>query len=183
MALELGPCQVAFGTAGSETDLGKTLGGVTIKIADDSVDLKSDQYGSSPEDTIITGTTVEVELSLAELGLATIATALGQEVLGATPSVVPGENKVGTSMLAVSQQLVLTKYVSGVPSTALTDVITFPAAAIMSNVELPYDGENQRVLRITLKCFPKSVSANWGTASPNAKVVSYYFGDETVTNA
>jgi len=178
MALELGPCEVAFGAAGSEADLGKTFGGVTVRISDDSVDLKSDQYGSSAEDTVITGTTVEVELALAELDLATMAIALNQTQAG---DALPGENKVGTSLLNIAQQLKLTKYSGGAVSTADGDRIIFPAAAPMSNVELSYDAENQRVMRLTFKCFPKEVTANWGATSSSAKTVLYYFGDETAT--
>jgi hypothetical protein len=179
MALELGPCQVAYGTSGSETDLGKTFGGVTVRISDDSVDLKSDQFGTSAEDTVITGTNVEVELALAELDLATMATALGQTLAG---DAVPGENKVGTSLLAESQSLKLTKYVGGTVSTDAADEITFPAAAPISNVELTYDAENQRVMRLTFKCFPAAVTANWGAGTTSEKTVYYYFGDETATS-
>ena len=177
MALELGPCQVEY----NSVDLGKTFGGVTVRISDDSVDLKSDQSGTSAEDTVITGTNVEVELSLAELDLDTIAVALGQTATG-TDGAVPGENKVGTSLLANAQELVLTKYVDGAVSTDAVDKITFPAAAAVSNVELSYDAENQRVMRLTFKCFPATVNANWGTGSAVDKVVRYYFGDETTTS-
>ena len=182
MALELGPCQVKYGDSGSETDLGKTMGGVTVRINDDSVDLRSDQFGSSAEDTVITGTNVEVELALAELDFDTIATALGQTAFGTTPSGVPGENKVGTQLLAIAKSLVLTKYSGGIPSTEAVDTITFPAAAPVSNVELSYDSENQRVMRVTFKCFPATVNANWGTGAAVDKTVYYYFGDNTVTS-
>jgi len=183
MALELGPCQVKFGTAGSEVDLGKTHGGVTVKITDDSIDLKSDQYGSSPEDTIITGTTIEVETALAEVTFDELAIALNQTKFGTLlTGGIPGENNVGTSMLTNAQSLVLVKYVDGAPSTDDTDLITFPAACPVSDVELSYDADNQRVLKLTFKCFPATVSANWGTSSSVDKVVTYYFGDNSVTS-
>ena len=182
MALELGPCQVKFGTAGSEADLGKTHGGITIKIVDDSIDLKSDQYGSSPEDTIITGTTVEVELSLAEITFDELAIALNQTKFGTLlTGGITGENNVGTSMLDAAKSLKLIKYSAGSPSEALTDVIIFPAAAPVSDVELTYDSENQRVLKLTFKCFPAVVNAYWGTAALNDKTVTYYFGNSALT--
>jgi len=181
MALELGPCGVFYGTAGSEVDLGKTHGGVTIRMSDDRVDLKSDQYGTGPEDTVITGTAVEVEMALAEVTFDELAIALNQTKFGtALTGGIPGENNVGTSMLANAQQLLLKKYVDGGVSTDKTTWITFPAACPVSDVELTYDAENQRVLKLVYKCFPVSVTAKWGTSSDNAKIVSYYFGDETV---
>lgn len=183
MALELGPCSVKFGTLGSEVDLGKTFGGVVVKMSDDSVDLKSDQYGSSAEDTVITGTTCEVELSLAELDFDTIATALNQDIFGATnaPKGVLGENKVGLSLLSVANALKITKYVGGAESTSAADTITFPKAAAVANVELQYDAENQRVMKLTFKCFPGAVTGNWGSTGTSSKTLLYWFGDKAAT--
>jgi len=183
MSLELGPCGVFFGTAGSEVDLGKTHGGVTVRITDDRTDLKSDQFGTSAEDTVITGTLVEVEMSLAEVTFDELAIALNQTKFGSLlTGGVPGENNVGTSMLDNAEQLVLKKYVDGAISADEINWVTFPAACPVSDVELTYDAENQRVLKLVFKCFPTTVSANWGTSSANNKVVTYYFGDETVTS-
>ncbi len=178
MALELGACQVKYGTSGSEVDLGKTLGGVVVKISEEGVDLKSDQYGSSPEDTVLTGGVCEVDVPMAEVGFDALSIVLQQDLIGAASGVI-GENNVGTSLLTNSKSLILVKYVDGAPSTALTDVVHFPAAGVMPNAEITYDAENQRVVNTTFKCFPKVVNANWGTASPNDKTVRFWFGDET----
>lgn len=183
MALELGPCEVKFGPAGSEVSLGKTQGGVTLRISDDSVDLKSDQYGTAAEDTIITGTNVEVECSFAEISFALIAQILNQSTFGsATTGGVLGENNVGTSLKAAAQSLVLTKYVNGIPSTNPVDTITCPLAAPIGKLELAFDADNQRVLPATFKCFPKAVTAKWGTAGDLVKTVSFYFGNAAATS-
>lgn len=181
MSLELGPCSVAFGTAGSETSLGKTHGGVTVRMSDDAVDLKSDQNGTAAEDTVITGTTVEVELSLAEITMARLATALGQTSFGSDTGV-PGENKVGYAMSDHTQSLLLKKYVDGAESSNAADQIRFPAACPQSDIELSYDAENQRVLKVKFKCFSSTVNANWGSGSASDKTVFYIFGDETATS-
>jgi len=187
MALELGPCSVAFGVKGSEVSLGKTHGGVSVSIVDDSVDLKSDQYGSSPEDTIITGTTVGVELALAEITLDRLATALNQtgaahETAGTPGDTIatPGENNVGTSMLDNAGSLLLKKYVDGAASVATADQIRFPAACPVADVALSYDAENQRILKLKFTCFPKLITDYWGTDTADVvKTVSYIFGDES----
>lgn len=176
MALELGPCKVEF----NSVDLGKTQGGVKLTIQDSSVDLKSDQYGSAAEDTIITGTEVMVECSFAEIDFDLLSTVLHQNLIGASSGVI-GENNVGTSLLTNAQELILTKYVDGAASTAATDRVVCPAAAPVGNIELTYDAENQRVANVTFKCFPATVNANWGTAAAIDKTVTYYFGDETAT--
>jgi hypothetical protein len=182
MALELGACKVYFGTSGAEVDLGKTNGGVTVRIADTSADLKSDQNGESPEDTVITGTTVEVELQLAEMDLSKLNSILQSQNASPNDDFVAGENRVGTSLLAIAKSLLLKKFVNGVESTDVANHITFPKAAPISNVELKYDGTNQRVVACVFKCFPATVSANWGTATAIEKTVTYYFGDNTVTS-
>lgn len=174
MALELGPCKVEF----NSVDFGKTLGGVVIRFKDDYVDLKSDQYGTAPEDTIITGNYADVEVPLAELDFAKIAVALNQSVFGSSAGVA-GENNVGTSLKTSGAALVLTKYVNGAPSTNAADKITFPLASCVTDAEMTYDAANQRVMKAMFKAYYTTVNANWGTGTPGDKTVLYYFGDET----
>ena len=180
MALELGPAQIKWGETGSEEDLGKTLGGVVLRISESSVDLQSDQYGEAPEDTVLTGTTVEVECPFAEVGHELLAKILLQDSFGTNPSFA-GENNTGTSLKSNGKSLLVTKYVNGAPSTDAEDVIHFPCAAPVPNIELSYNASNQRVATAVFKCFPISVNAEWGGASASDKVVSYWFGDETQT--
>jgi len=182
MALELGPCDVLYGTAGSEVSLGKTNGGVSLTIKDDSVDLVSDQNGSSAEDTIITGTTVEVSMALAEITMEKLNQILQPNVAVPSDNFAAGENKVGLSLLANSKSLLLKKYVNGAVSELPENWVTFPAAAPVGDVEMSYDASNQRVLNATFKCFPKDVTANWDSSSPTTKNVAYFFGDETQTS-
>lgn len=177
MALELGPCQVVF----DSEDIGKTLGGVIAKFSDDTQDLKSDQYGSSAEDTIITGSNAEIEVPLAEIDFSKIAFALNKTVFG-TNAGVAGTNSVGTSLKAKGKELILKKYVDGAPSTDEADWITFPLAAPKSDVELSFNAEDQRVLKVTFKAFPSAVTANWGAATTSAQTVLYFFGDSAATS-
>lgn len=170
MALELGPCEVQY----DSVDLGKTHGGVTVSIKDDATDLVSDQYGTSPEDTVITGTSVEVTMALAEIDFTTLAAILQPQAATTSADAVAGENKVGTALLALAKELVLTKYVNGIPSVDPNDTITFPAAAPVGDVEVTYDANSQRVLNATFKCFPGTV---------NSKTCWYYFGDPAATFA
>lgn len=160
------------------TDLGKTNGGVTLRISDESVDLKSDQYGTAPEDTIITGTICEVDANFAEIGFDLLAKVLHQTVIGLDSGVI-GENNVGTSLLADDKELQLIKYVNGIPSALLIDRMTLPLASPIGKLELAFDADNQRVLPTTFKCFPKAITAKWGTAGDLTKTVTYFFGDET----
>jgi len=175
MALELGPCEVKF----NSIDLGKTNGGVKVSIKDDSVDLVSDQYGSSAEDTVITGTAVEVTMALADVDFDTLesilqpATRVGGTNQTAT-GVMVGYNKVGSGLKALGYTLELTKYINGAVSPSADDILTFPVAAPIGDVELSFDASNQRVANVTFKCFPGTV---------NSVECLYYFGDDTATLA
>lgn len=60
--LDIGPCQVIFGT----TDIGSTLGNCTVKFKYDKKELKADQFGSSILDMAITGMECTVETEFAE---------------------------------------------------------------------------------------------------------------------
>ncbi len=170
MALELGPCDVSYNSVA----LGKTHGGVTVTIKDDSTDLMSDQFGTSPEDTIITGTIVEVKLALAEITFAKLVSILQPQEALTSADAMTGKNKVGTALLALAQELRLTKYVDGAVSALPIHDIIFPKAAPVGDVELSYDANNQRVLNATFKCF-------FGTVNSNE--VLYYFGDEAAVFA
>lgn len=171
MALELGPCAVEW----NGTALGKTNGGVTVTISDDSVDLVSDQYGSAAEETVITGTTVEVSMALAEVdndkleSVLQPATAVGGTNTTAT-GVLVGYNKTSLALSQYGGALKLSKYVGGSASALEADQLHFPSAAPIGDVELSFDANNQRVANVTFKCFPGTVN--------NVECL-YYFGDET----
>jgi len=167
MALELGPCQVLFGTAGSEADLGKTQGGVRITFSEDVADLLSDQYGTQPEDQVITGHSADIAMPLAEYSITNLALALNQtkKQLGAQEGF-KGSSLVGTNLSTKGQSLLLKKYVSGVVSTDENDFIRFPVAAPTGSFEIPFDGSNQRIIEVTFKAFPDSND------------VLYFIGDE-----
>jgi len=173
MALELGPCQVLFGTAGSETDLGKTQGGVTVSFNTSVADLLSDQFGTAPEDQAITGQGATVTVPLAEYSVENLAIALNQTALDyGGDKGIKGSLLTGTFLKsAKAQSLLIKKYVNGVPSTDEDDWIRFPSAAPTGTFDIPYDAATQRVIEVTF------------TAYPDSNDVLYYIGDETAAES
>lgn len=153
--LELGPCQVKFGTDGSETDLGLTEGGVEIEFATQTVDLMSDQTGQAPQDRVIVGQTVMIRVPLAEITMDNWATALNQTKKHYSGSVgVPGANLVGTSLLnSKAQSLVLIKYVDGSASTDSEDYFKFAKAAPTGNFTVSFSRDGQRVMTVEFVAF------------------------------
>ena len=168
MSLELGPCAVYFGTKDSEVDLGRTEGGVVVTFATDVVDLMSDQYGTAPEDQVVSGQKATIVCPLADITLANLAIALNQDVKSIdADSGIAGANIVGTKLSTKAQSLLLKKYVDGAASLDSQDWLRFPEAAPQGNFDYSFTKDGQRIISLTLTAFPDD--SNY----------LYYLGDET----
>jgi len=161
--LDLGPCEVSFGTEGAEADLGKTEGGVEIAFVTDVADLASDQYGTSPEDQVIVGQGATITVPLAEYTLENLAIALNQTLVG---DGIDGANLVGTKLSTKAQSLLIKKYVDGVVSTDEDDWMRFPSAAPQGSPTIRFSKSDQRIIEVVFTAFPD--------ASDNL----YYIGEE-----
>ncbi len=166
--MDLGPCAVYFGTEGAEADLGRTQGGVRVAFITDVADLLSDQWGTQPEDGMITGQGARITVPLAEYTLDNIALALNQTVYGG--GLIGGERIVGTKMSSKAKSLLLKKYVNGIVSTDAEDWMRFPNAAPEGNPEILFDGSTQRIVEIVFIAYPEATSEDL-----------YYIGDETLS--
>ena len=165
--LELGPCEVKFGTNNSEVSLGKTQGGVVVNFSQDAADLMSDQYGTGPEDQVITGHGATIVVPMAQYDAANLAIALNQTKtsLGDQEGV-KGSSLVGTKRSSKGQSLLLTKYEDGIVSIEENDRIRFPNCAPDGNFSVNFSVSDQRVLEVTF------------VAMPDANDVLYFLGDE-----
>lgn len=165
--LDLGPCQVLFGTAESEADLGKTQGGVRVAFSTDVADLLSDQHGSQPEDQVLTGQGAEITCPFADYTIDNLAIALNMTKLGLAGDYgFKGTTLVGTKLSAKGQSLLLKKYVDGIVSTDEDDWIRFPLAAPSGSFEVTFDGSTQRIIETVFRAFP------------DVSGVLYFIGDE-----
>lgn len=170
--LDLGPCRVYYGThAGdAESDLGKTQGGVRVAFAEDTADLLSDQWGSQPEDQVITGNGVEIIVPLADYTLDSLEIALSQTELHiGADSGISGERLVGTKKgtPTTGKSLLLKKYVDGEISEDTQNWMRFPVAAPIGNFEVMFDAASQRIIEVTFRAYPDD----------NDRL--YFIGDET----
>ncbi len=168
--LELSPCQVNLGTAGSEADLGRTEGGVRVAFSTDVADLMSDQWGTQPEDQIITGQGCRVTVPLAEYTIDNLAIALNQTVIGTGGhELIEGDRLVGTKMSIQAQSLLLKEYLNGVVSANEDNWMRFPVAAPVGNPEILFSKTDQRIIEVEFVCFP------------DANDILYYIGNESAS--
>lgn len=155
---QLGPCEIIDNTSGRS--LGKTQGGVSLKIEETTVTLHTDQDGETPVDEVITGTTATLEANLAEITLENLAFMLKTNV--ASNQVKIGPN-VGTSLFTNARELCIVPYVQGVPTTDIRDKILIPKAGIKATPNMNYNSKDQRVIAFTATGFPdSSLSGNPG---------------------
>ncbi len=165
--LELGPCQVLFGVEDAEADLGRTEGGVTVDWSTDLADLMSDQYGTRPEDQVITGTGVIITVPLAEQTFVNLGIALNQDV-SAGGGLIEGVSLVGTKLSTFAQSLLLKKYVDGSVSANKDDWVRFPYAAPQGNFQTIYNKDGQRIIEVVFIAFRDPTTNDL-----------YYIGDES----
>lgn len=165
MGFELGPCQILYGNVGDAmnnmTDLGKTFGGVTLSIEETKQLIKSDQAGETPEDEFVTGRTVKITASLADISLNSFSiitkTAVGGTGNNAYVSVGSG---AGTSLMTNAKKFLLKPYENGAPSNNALRYITLYKGGITSAMETVYDSATQRVLKFEVVGYPYSNANN-----------------------
>lgn len=171
MGFELGPCQILYGNVGDAanncTDLGKTYGGVTLSIEETKQQLKSDQSGESPEDEYITGRTVKIAASLADISLNAFAMIFKTTVANNCVNVNTG---VGTSLISNAKKFILKPYDNGTVTSNAARFITVYKGGISSAVEAVYDASTQRVLKFEVVGYPYNNANNAIIAFGNTSV-------------
>lgn len=162
MGFELGPCQILYGNVGTInnnlTDLGKTFGGVTLSIEETKQLIKSDQSGETPEDEYITGRTVKITASLADISLNSFATIFKGTVTG--NNYVQVDAGAGTSLMTNAKKFLLKPYENGSPTSNVLRYITVYKGGISSAMEAVYDATTQRVLKFEVVGYPYNNANN-----------------------
>lgn len=171
MSLDLGPCAVYFDLEDGYVlgdSLGKTQGGVKVTFSQTYADLLSDQYGTEPEDQVITGHGALITIPMADYTLANWATALNQKAANIDLVYgIKGDSVVGTKLSGYAHLLTLKKYINGEVSTDEEDWIRFPKAAPTGSPEVTFDGATQRIITSEFRAFP------------DTNGVLYYIGNKT----
>ena len=155
---DLGPCQVLW----NSIDLGPTHGGVTFKEDQHHVDIKEDGHGDTPVDAVTTGKITSVEANFTRSSL----TQLEAMIESATKSLSPGNlkvvNSVGNAMFADAKELILKPLVDNVASAVTTEWLHVHRTYPLGAPEFKFDHAGQRVIKVTFKVFPDTVTGQVG---------------------
>ena len=148
---DLGPCQITF----NSVDLGKTKGGVIFRDSMDQVAVSEDQAGTTPVDHILTGRKISVEVLMSRSTLAQLTKVIpGASSMGSYAVI---KNQAGIARASTAQQLILAPLVNGVAS---TERLTIFKASPVTEIELQFDNENQRVYKVTFNVYPDADNGN-----------------------
>lgn len=141
------------------SDLGKTFGGVTLTVSENSQQIKTDQDGDSPVDESITGTVVTVDANLADISLSNFAMTHKTTVQGSTGSQrVEVKPNVGSSLMDSAKKLIIVPYAGATVSDDDEKLVTLPKAGIKSAEQLQYDSSNQRVIKVQFVGYPDTAN-------------------------
>jgi len=148
--MELTPMQVKFKATGAltYTDLGGTLGNVTIETKYEKAEMKADQLGTAPIDRRVKGVIVTVTTELAEvLNMETVNTVFPvARIAGTTTKTLHFESKVGEGDLSKAGSLIL--HPLSLASSDATADYTFPLAVSSEESSITYGPDNQARLKI-----------------------------------
>ena len=148
---DLGPCQVTY----NSVDLGKTKGGVIFRDSMNQVEVMEDQAGTTPVDHILTGRKISVEILMSRSTLAQLIKVIpGASSMGSYAII---NNKSGIARASTAAMLILAPLVNGVAS---TERLTIFKASPVTEIELQFDNENQRVYKVTFNVYPDADNSN-----------------------
>lgn len=154
--LALGPCTITF----DSVDLGNSEGGVQVRDETVQKDIKTDQAGETPVDTVEMGRTVEVTVPMTQ----PTYTQLEKVVAGATGvhnstgDKTSVKNVPGTFGFAAAKVLILKAIKDGAASAEKDDWITFPKAYPQLRASFTFGKDGQRIFNVVFKVFPDATT-------------------------
>jgi len=166
--LDLSPCVIDY--SGATVVFNKTKGGVIFRYTEFNASIKEDQKGSETDvDEVSTGAQCSLEVPLTRTQLADLNYLFGNSSQASTYLKV--SNPVGEAKFAGAVALIVKPIVNGVVSITTTEWLTIHRASPTIDMELVYNNEGQRVVKVTFKGFPDDASGQVGEfwrAGPDA---------------
>lgn len=162
--LDMGPAEVVWKYGESDAAyLGHTLGGVKVTMETNAADILEDQNGDAPVNAVLTGSVVNIEMTLTRLSITELRRVmLTSEPVG-LPCVTPIENQIGCDLYSLAGALVIKPLCGNVVSADPCEWLHIYKAYPLVGLDLTYDKDTQRVFPVKFKVFVSYDSGESGT--------------------
>jgi hypothetical protein len=166
----IGPAIVEYGEGVDMVTFNITKGGIKFKATTNKQDITVDQYGDTPVKSITKGGTCESTVPFPLHDLDKLSKVIPNSTL-TTDATTPTKKKIsvkataGFDLLSAAKKLVIKPTD---PMATPNDWITIPQAGVITDPDLSYDADNERVYNITFIGYPDITTGEL-----------YILGDET----
>ena len=176
---DMGACTVFFKSAGatSETELGYTSGGCTVKVSTETKEIEVDQL-LEPVDEIITKRSITVSIPLASFTLENLQRAFpGSKII--TDATVSTKKKLvissisGRSAMNDVGELRLHPVTAASETDKSKDFLFLAAAPLTTSLEIQYTKDGLKTIPIEFKAYSSQATAT--------KDITLIIGDPTAT--
>lgn len=152
----IGPAIVEYGEGADLTKFEFTKGGIVFSYTTSKQDVTIDQYGDTIVKSIMKGRTAQAVVPFAlhdidKLSKVTPNSELVTDGTDPTKKKLVVKSEAGYDMLANAKKLVIKPTD---PDATANDWITIPLAGAISDGELTYNSDNERVQNITFIAYP-----------------------------
>jgi hypothetical protein len=150
----MGPAEIVWGYGESDAAyLGKTLGGVKVTMETNAADILEDQAGDAAVNAVLTGSTMNVEITLTRLSVAELRRVMLTSEPAGQPCTVPIENQIGCDLYSLAKALVIKPLCGDEISTDPCEWFLLYKTYPLVGLDLTWDKDTQRVFPIKFKVF------------------------------
>lgn len=171
ISVPIGPAIVEYGEGVDMVTFDITKGGIKFTATTNKQDITVDQYGDTPVKSVLKGRTCEAVVPFALHDLEKLSKVIPNSTFTKSGTA-PAEKKklvvnaqAGFDLLGSAKPLVIKPTA---PGTTPNDWITIPLAAAITDSEMTYDSDNERIQNISFIGYPDIETGDL-----------YIFGDET----
>ena len=152
-----------YGASGYENLIVRpTLGTITLNIEDQVVDVYEEEFGDAPVDTVEKGSIVGLEVPFTRLDLQTLSDIYDTKTELQSADVLIFKSQVGYNYFPNARNCVIRPIINNVLSTDPSQWVLLYHVHPFNAWSLGWDRDNQRVMMVNFKIYPKQTGANIG---------------------
>lgn len=143
--VKMGVCSVTF----DDTDLGHTIGGVTVAYEPEYHDIMVDKHGNTVAEKVLIGENLQATVPLAEHTVANLLEAIPAGTSGGTDARVEIGKDAGERMKQYAAQLVL--HPEANTASDLSEDVVIHKALIVEPIEFEFSNEGEKIVEVVFQ--------------------------------